>query len=379
VNIRQQTIGIVGDGQLGRMLIPAAKELGFHVVVLGPTENSPSGQYTEQIYGDFRKTEAVLRLGERADFVTFEFEDANAEGLMELEHRGVHVCPSPATLAKIKDKFLQKELLSRHGIPVAPYCSVSSRQDVVEAAERFGYPVVLKARLGSYDGQGNARIMDAGDIDSALTKLEGRELYVEGWVDFRRELSVVAARDIHGNIATYPVVETQHVRDVCHTVIAVNGEEDTGAHRKAVANADAVLDKLEGIGVFGIEMFEIMDGSSVLVNEIAPRVHNSGHWTIEGATTSQFEQHIRAIAGLPLGSTEMKCGAAVMVNILGRRNGPAGVSGLEQALAIPGVSVHIYGKHETRVDRKMGHLTAIAGNRDEALEAAQAARELISI
>jgi 5-(carboxyamino)imidazole ribonucleotide synthase len=371
------TIGIAGDGQLGRMMITAAKELGFDVVVLGTTENSPAGQYARQVMGDFRAEAPVLGLGDHADVITFEIEDAHAGALIALREKGIEVHPSPETLHNIKDKFRQKQLLAGAGIPVAAYRSVESSDDLISAAQEYGYPLVLKARLGSYDGRGNAAIKRADDIEPALDKLAGRGWYVEQHVPFVRELAVVAARDRKGNVATYPVVETRHVRHICDTVIAP-AQVDGITARKANDLAVKVLDTLQGVGVFGIEMFETPDGQ-VLINEVAPRVHNSGHWTIEGAVTSQFEQHIRAVTGLPLGSTDLVKPAAVMINILGDRNGPAEPTGLHEALAIPGVSVHIYGKADTKVDRKMGHITAIGDTVDEALANAKRARQAITI
>jgi 5-(carboxyamino)imidazole ribonucleotide synthase len=374
---KPKVIGIAGDGQLGRMLAVAASGLGYEVVVLGPTPGSPASAYARQVMGDFRESAPITEFGRRADVLTFEIEDVHAGALIDLRSQGLEVHPSPETLARIKDKFRQKQLFAEHGIPVAAFRAVTSEADIAAAGHDFGYPLVLKARLGSYDGRGNALISSPADISEAIAKLGGRQWYVEAHVPFVRELAVVAARDRQGNVAAYPVVETRHVRHICDTVIAP-AQVDTITARQAGELAAGVLDTLQGVGVFGIEMFETPDGQ-VLVNEVAPRVHNSGHWTIEGAATSQFEQHIRAVVGLPLGPTTLTHPASVMVNILGERNGPAEPTGVDDALKIPGVAVHLYGKHDTKVDRKMGHITATADTPAAALANARRARAVVSI
>jgi phosphoribosylaminoimidazole carboxylase PurK protein len=271
----------------------------------------------------------------------------------------------------------QNNFLKKAGIPIANFVGIETREDILSAIEKFGYPILLKARFDAYDGRGNALIETETDIEKGLYKLKDRKLYVEQFVPFVKELSVVAARNTKGEIASYPVVETVHKNNICHTVLAPAQIEKNIADR-AHSLAIQTMKHFDGAGVFGIEMFLTRDGQ-VLVNEIAPRVHNSGHFTIEACVTSQFEQHIRAITDLPLGSTEMVVPAAVMLNILGDRSGKAEISGLEKALAIPNVAVHIYGKADTRPERKMGHITATAKTLDEALEKATEARNYIGI
>ncbi len=360
------------------MLIFAAKKLGFYVTIIDPTPASPAGQVADkQIIAIYNDEKAIRELASASDYLTFEIELANADILDEFSRKGIRVNPSAATLGTIKDKLRQNEFLKKSNIPVADFTRVDSRDDILKAAKKFGYPFLLKARFGAYDGRGNALIENEKYIDEGLEKLSGKKLYVEKFVPFIKELSVVAARDIKGNIVEYPVVETIHKNNICHTVIAP-APIDKKLSEKAKKLAYRVMDHLQGAGVFAIEMFLTGNGE-VLVNEIAPRVHNSGHLTIEACVTSQFEQHIRAVTGLPLGETKMLTPAAVMVNILGDRAGKADLKGLENALDIPGVSVHIYGKTDTKPERKMGHITSIADNVTLALENATKARHIISI
>lgn len=375
-------IGIVGGGQLGRMLTLAARKMGFEVIVLDPTPQSPAGQVAdEQIVADFKDGNAIRSLAQKADFVTFEIELADEEALQDLARSGAKINPAPATLSFIKDKLAQKEFLKKWHIPTADFSAVETKGDIVRLAGEFGYPLVLKARFDGYDGRGNAVIEDVTEIDAALAKLSGRKLYAEKFVPFTKELSVVAARALDGSIATYPVAETIHRNNICLEVLApapVPGLTRSWAEQIA----RRVLGRLEGAGVFGIEMFLVQSDigePKVLVNEIAPRVHNSGHHTIEACATSQFENHVRAVTGMPLGDASLGVPAAVTVNILGDRTGPAAARGVEEALKIPGVAVHIYGKAETRPERKMGHVTATGATLEEAREKAERARTLISI
>lgn len=371
-------IGIVGGGQLGKMLTQSAKKLGFFVTIIDPTPQSPAGQVADrQIIADYKDEKAILELGKVSDFITFEIELANAKALNDLIKKGVAINPSPVTLAIIRDKLKQKEFLTNNKIPTAKFIEVSSPKDVLEAGKKFGFPIMLKARTDAYDGHGNALIKNSIDIDKGLNKLKGRKLYVEKFVKFKKELAVMITRNIKKEIAIYPVVETLHKDNICDTVIAPAQISET-VKNNAQKLAKKVISRLEGAGVFGIEMF-LDTNNNVLVNEIAPRVHNSGHYTIEASMTSQFEQHIRAIANLPLGATDMIARFAVMKNILGGKNGIGEPIGLEKALKIPGVSIHIYGKMESRPQRKMGHITVIGNNIKECLLKANKARRMITI
>jgi 5-(carboxyamino)imidazole ribonucleotide synthase len=374
----ENKIGIVGGGQLGRMLTVDATRLGFSVTVIDPTPGSPAAQVgAKQIVAPLTDETATRQLAPLSDFLTFEIEHINTTVLHELREIGVRVNPSPETLDSLKDKLAQKQFLQSAGIPTAEFVAVNDRQDILEVAREFTYPFVLKSRFGGYDGRGNTVVSGEKDIDTAMRRFEGRPLYAERFVPFQKELAIMLARSMSGDIAAYPVVETVHRNNICHTVLAP-APIDREAYEQAEELGKVTMRHLKGAGVFGIEMF-LTEDSRVLINELAPRVHNSGHYTKEACSTSQFEQHIRAITGLPLGETDMIVPAAVMVNILGKRQGAAQLSGLPDALRVPNVGVHIYGKANTKPERKMGHITARANDLEEAQRNAQLARTLISI
>ena len=371
-------IGIVGGGQLGKMLTQSAKKLGFYVTVIDPTPDSPAGQVADkQIVADYRDEKAILKLAKLSDFITFEIELANDKALNDLVKKGKAINPSPITLGIIRDKLKQKEFLQKNKIPIAKFVKISSQQDIVNAAEAFGYPFLLKARTDAYDGRGNFVVHKKVDISKGLNKLKGRHLYVEKFIKFKKELAVMVAKNIKGEIKIYPVVQSIHIDNICDTVIAP-APVSKKQYKKAQRLAKKVVNILKGAGVFGIEMFLDMK-DNVLVNEIAPRVHNSGHYTIEGCVTSQFEQHIRAITNLPLGNTDLTSKAVVMKNILGEKNGNGMPFGIEKALKIKNVSIHIYGKRESRPQRKMGHITVVGNTVEECLKKANRAREMIFI
>jgi len=370
-------IGIVGGGQLGRMLTEAALPLGFRVIVLDPGGNCPAAQVgAEQIVGDLYDSDSLKKLAEKADFITIEIEHLDTHPLEVIAGAGKPVNPSPKTIALIQDKFRQKAFLRETGIPVADFVEVSDIAAAENALQDFGGKMLLKSRHGAYDGRGNAVVNSPQDIETAMASL-GDKLYAEKFVPFKKELAVMVVRDTNGNVATYPVTETIHERNICVETLTP-ADIDPEVAEQAETFAKAVAEHLEGAGVFGIEMF-LTDDDQILINEIAPRVHNSGHYTIEACETSQFEQHIRAITGMELGPTKLQVPAAVMVNILGKRNGPTEVKGVGEAEAVPGVAVHLYGKSPTKVDRKMGHITATGETLAEARERAVQARKLIDV
>ncbi|HEX3082803.1 MAG TPA: 5-(carboxyamino)imidazole ribonucleotide synthase [Candidatus Saccharimonadia bacterium] len=374
----QQTIGIVGGGQLGRMLTLSALPLGFRVVVVDPSEDCPAAQVgAEQIKGDYYDEAALRKLAEQSDFVTIEIEHIDAKVLETLAAAGVKVNPAPPTIQMIQDKFAQKEFLAEAGVPVAPFAKLEGADDGAKLLQQFGGKMLVKTRTGAYDGRGNMVVASEQELAEALERFAGRKLYAEGFVTFEKELAIMAARGADGTVATYAVVETKHERNICVEVLAP-AAVNTEVAAQAEAVAKQVAGHMQGAGVFGIEMFLTSSGK-VLVNEIAPRVHNSGHWTMNGAHTSQFEQHIRAVAGLPLGDTALSVPAAAMVNILGEGNHPTKLTGLAEALAVPGVYVHLYGKTPTKVDRKMGHINAIGETVEEARDRARKARKELSI
>jgi 5-(carboxyamino)imidazole ribonucleotide synthase len=309
-------IGIIGGGQLGLMISEAGRAMGYQALtVLDPTPNAPAAVVAEQIEGGLKEPQALRKLAERSDILTYEIEHINTEALEQLQNEGHTIHPSPQILAIIQDKFRQKEFLATHGIPVAPFRSVASQSDIEELAQTWGYPLVLKAKKDAYDGRGNARINSAEDIDSALARLAGRELYVEQRIDLEKELGLMISRNARGEIAAHPVVEMIHERDICQAVLAP-APIDANLLKEAEAIAHQAIDQLHGIGIFGVELFLDKTGK-LWLNEIAPRPHNSGHYTIEACLTSQFEQHLRAITNLSLGATTMRYPAAVMINILG--------------------------------------------------------------
>jgi len=350
------TIGILGGGQLGRMMAFDAMRMGMKVVVLDPDLNAPAGQVANQhVVGSFRDPQKIAELAQSCDVVTVEIEHVDADALEALEQQGVRVQPSARTIRLIQDKFAQKEHFDALGIPLAPFMDVPDEQAAYQAGEQLGYPFILKAKKLAYDGRGNAVVRTKEDIPEAVKALGGRALYAEGWIPFTKELAVMIGRGLDGSVIAYPVVETVQKDNICHTVSAPAAISSKAMHQ-AQAIALAAISSLDGAGIFGVELFLQADGK-VLLNEIAPRPHNSGHYTIEACDTSQFEQHIRAITGLPLGKADLRVPAAVMINILGQETDEATQDLVDQAINISGASLHWYGKSESRPQRKMGHVT----------------------
>ncbi len=368
------TLGVVGGGQLGRMLAEAAGPLGVELVVLDPTPDPPAAPVSRDgIVGDFADEAGIEELADRADALTFEIELADPDLLEAVANdAGIEVHPAPATLRTIQDKLVQKRTLARQGVPVPAFRAVSDPPELREALTELGTPAMVKARRGGYDGRGNVPIEDPDDAEAVLGGIEG-DAMVEEFVPFERELSVIGVNG-EDEVATYVVGENVHDEEILRETV-VPARTDEAVHEQAQAVARDVLSLMDGRGVYGIELFE-SDGE-ILVNEIAPRPHNSGHWTIEGARTSQFENHARAVLGLPLGSTDLR-EPTVTKNILGddRPAREARLSGVDGLLAEPSVSLHWYGKREVRPLRKMGHFTVCDDeySRDELLEAARTYR-----
>ena len=371
---RLSTLGVVGGGQLGRMLAEAAAPLGVEVVVADPTPDAPAAAVARaQVVGDFDDPETTRAVAERADALTFEIELADPDVLERVaEETGVPVHPSPDTLRVIQDKLVQNERLREAGIPVPDFRRVDGADDLQAAIDAFGYPVMVKARRGGYDGRGNFLVETPDDAADVLERAPG-DVVVERFVEFDRELSVIGVKG-DGERATFPAGENVHEDEILRETIVPARTTDR-VRRRAQDVAGDVLDLMDGRGVYGIELFEA-DGE-ILVNEIAPRPHNSGHYTIEGAYVSQFEQHVRAIAGWPLGTTELRA-PTVMSNVLGDVEAPrrAEPRGVQNVLASPGAAFHWYGKAEVRPLRKMGHVTVVptAGEGRETL--LRRAREL---
>lgn len=373
-----KTLGIVGGGQLGRMLTIAAKPLGFDVVVLESKADCPAAQVgAEVIIGDLYDAVALAKLAKRCDYLTVEIEHLDAAALQKLADAGHNIHPSPATISLIQDKFAQKQFLVDAGIPVAPFTEITDPTSAESAFKTFGGQLVLKTRYGAYDGRGNALIKNKAQLIVALQQFTDQPLYAEKLVQFVKELAVLVARDKAGKIALYPVVEMFHQRSIC---LQVNAPAQISklAEKRALAIAKKTAQQLQGAGVFAIEMFLIAD-DEILVNEIAPRVHNSGHFSIEGSVTSQFEQHVRAVTGLPLGSTAMAAPAATMVNILGTTNSENGLTKIDQLLQLPNTHLHWYGKSPVKVDRKMGHITVTGATIKQTSRIARQARRRLPV
>lgn len=351
-------LGIIGGGQLGMMITEAASALRSEiseVIVLDPTKNCPAMQAgAKQIVADFKDRNAIVELARKADIITYEIESGDSDVLASVE-KDVEINPSPRTLKTIQDKLLQKAFLASHGIPVPEFSGVSDIDELRKAVKKFGYPVLLKARRDAYDGRGNYKIDSEGSIQAAWNSFPGRSLMVERFVPFQMEVSVIASRSTRGEIKTYPVVENMHEDNILRITIAP-ARVTKGIASEAERIAISVMDVLQGAGVFGIEMF-VMGNGEVLVNEIAPRVHNSGHHTTHSSRTSQFEQHLRAILGMDLGSTEL-VRPAVMYNVLGSKS----FEGRYQPITISeeGAYLKMYGKEISKPKRKLGHVNLVA-------------------
>ncbi len=374
-------IGIIGGGQLGQMMLLEAKKMGFYAVVLDPTPDCPCHSICdEHIIADFDDEKAFQLLAEKTDVITYEFEHINAKALERLEDKGYKIYPTAASLEVIQDKLTQKEAMAKAGLPVPDFMIIESLDDMTKAGNEYGYPYMLKARTGGYDGKGNAVVKSADTIEKAYNELGGGKikLMAEKMIDFKMETSILACRSLNGDIAVYPVGDNKHIDSILHET-SVPANIPDKASKLAMEVASKVMEIFDGIGMFCVEMF-VTNDNDILVNEVAPRPHNSGHYTIEGCVTSQFENHIRAVVGLPLGDTGL-ISPTVMINLLGEAgyNGNTVVEGLDKALALKGVSVHIYGKAQTKPKRKMGHITVTANSVSKAKEIAEKAFEYIKI
>lgn len=376
----KQKIGIIGGGQLGKMMILAAKKMGFYVTILDPVKNCPAhGVADQHLIADFDDSQAIKKLAQKSDLITYEFEHIDVEVLKKLQARSYKVYPTAASLEIIQNKYQQKQLLKANKIAVPEFKKVSNPAEIKAKAKKFGYPVMLKSCTGGYDGKGNYLINNQAEVENAFQNLGAGEipLMLEAYIPFKKEISIIAARSLNGEMKVYPAGENEH-RDNILFETKVPAEISTELEEKAEKLAREVLEIFEGIGIFCVEMF-LTKEKELLVNEIAPRPHNSGHYTIEGCVTSQYEQHIRAITALPLGSTSL-VRPTVMRNILGSgAEGTAEVIGLEQALKLEGVKVHIYQKSISRPGRKMGHLTVTADKLESAAALALKASQLIEI
>jgi len=358
-------LGIIGGGQLGMMIAEAAKKMPKEIskiIVVDPTENCPAAQVgAEQIVADFKDKDAIVDLANKSDIITYEIESGDSNVLKYVE-KYAEINPSPETLRIIQDKFLQKSFLQENNIPVPEFIEINEIDEVRKGLEKFGYPALLKARRDAYDGRGNYKIDSEDQIQKAFDYFKGQKLMLEKFVPFKMEVSVIAARNTKGQIKTFPLVENIHEENILRETIAP-ARVSSQVTEKAEKIASQTMDVLKGAGVFGIEMFVTQD-DQIVINEIAPRVHNSGHHTLQSSETSQFEQHLRAILGLELGSTKL-LHHTIMYNILGTKT----FEGEYKPLVIPDENLFLkmYGKKISKPMRKLGHFNLISTN-DESID-----------
>lgn len=371
-------LGILGGGQLGRMLAQSARQHGYRVVVFSTESGSPAGQLAdEEIVAAYEDLAAVERFSSRADVVTFEFENVPSTTAKAARSRAV-VRPDPEILYIAQNRLREKSEVERAGFSVTPHRPVRSREDLRAAIEALGCPAILKTAASGYDGKGQRKVFTSEGAEAAYEDLGNQECVLEALVRFERELSVVIARGIDGQMADYGVFENQHVDHILDLTISPARVPEEVASR-ALEVARGVAERLELVGVMCVELFALPDGQ-VLFNELAPRPHNSGHLTIEGFVTSQFEQQLRAVCGLPLGEVSRRSPAAAMANLLGDLwtfdlDGKVmGEPAWSAILEHPGVHLHLYGKRAPRLGRKMGHLSVLAANPEEAVSRVLAAR-----
>lgn len=373
------TLGVLGGGQLAKMTAQAAYRLGFRVAVVEKKPDSPAGIMTKlEFVGSFEDDDALAKLADVSDVVTLENEFIDADRLRFVESKGPEVVPSPATIERIQDKLVQKRTLRKAGVPVADFVEVSDNADYRAIAEKIGEKFLLKSRTMGYDGYGNALVGNEREFAKGIEKLAGRGvgLMAESFVDFAMEPAVMIARTRKETVV-YPIVETVQKNHICHIVKAP--AEISAAKRKRVAEiALAAVEAVKGYGIFGVETFLTKSGEA-LVNEMAPRPHNSGHYSIEACRTSQFENHARAALGLPLGSPELVAPAAVMINLLGKREGAGTPDDYAVALSDPKAALHVYGKDASRIGRKMGHVTLLGETVNGALRKARAIEKQIRL
>lgn len=368
------TIGVFGSGQLGRMFAIEARKMGYRVHTFSPDNDTPTGQVADtEITADYEDLEAVRKFAEAVDVVTFEFENVPSN-TVEAAAEFVDVYPKGEILHTTQNRLREKTFLAAHNFPITPFRHVRIVEDLYQAVEEIGIPGVLKTAGFGYDGKGQTKIEAIGNIEPAFEKLKGNEAVLEAFVEFEKEVSVVCARDVHGNFAHYGVIENEHANHILDISFApaICSEK---VFKEAIEITRSVAETLDYVGTLCVEFFLTKD-EKLLINELAPRPHNSGHLTFGACVTSQFEQQLRAVCGLPLGSTEFYKPCA-MANLLGDV-WQHGEPNWAKALEIPNVKLHLYGKAEPRPGRKMGHLTATAETAQEAVENVRQARKSLS-
>jgi 5-(carboxyamino)imidazole ribonucleotide synthase len=365
-----RTIGILGGGQLGRMLTLEAKRMGYRVVTLEPFPNSPTGQIAdEQLVAAYDDLRAIGELGARSDIVTYEFENIPLTSVLALEADRRLVDPNAAVLRITQERVLEKTFVRECGIPTAAFAPVLDREQLATAAETIGFPAVLKTTMGGYDGKGQWVVHDRAAAEAAFDEARGHALIWEALIPFDRELSIIATRDEGGDVVSFPVSENIHDHGVLAMTI-VPGRVKVAVADRAHAYAHTIATRLGIVGTFCVEFFQV--GDELLVNEIAPRVHNSGHYSLDATQISQYELHVRAICGLPLVEPSLFA-PAVMVNILGTGEGNR-LEGVREILRDPDLKLHIYGKTNASLRRKMAHFTVLGESIDDAIARAERAK-----
>ena len=374
---RKTVIGIIGGGQLAKMSALQAIRMGFDIAILDKEKNSPAGSLTKNEFIGWVDDEKVYyEFINASDIITLENEFIDYTFLKKIEDAGKKVVPYSKTIFLIQDKFIQKSVLKKAGLPVPEFLEINSNSDYSQIKNALGKKFVIKSKKMGYDGYGNATVKNQIEFSQALQKLCDRcsELYAEEFINFQKELAIMVVRT-KKEIKTYPIVETIQKNHICHTVIAparVNKDVIKKVKQIGISSVEVI----DGYGIFGIEMF-LDKENKIFINEIAPRPHNSGHYSIEACYTSQFENHIRAILNLPLGSTEMIKPFAVMINLLGKRNGSGVLQNYQSAVSDREIKLHIYGKSKSRIGRKMGHITIIGDNLKNILQKATRAEKNI--
>ncbi|MFP3916420.1 5-(carboxyamino)imidazole ribonucleotide synthase [Lysinibacillus telephonicus] len=356
-----QTIGIIGGGQLGRMMALAAKEAGYKIAVLEPSMDSPCGQVADiRIVAPYNDDAALEELAEVSDVITYEFENIDYEGLKRLTEKAY--VPQGAELVRItQNRVTEKSAIESSGCPVAPYIVANNYEELVNQIEKIGYPCIVKTARGGYDGKGQQQLNSKEDLPLAQKLLEHSQCVAEGFVPFEKEISVIVQRNGNGQSYCLPVGENIHVHHILHETI-VPARISVETYNKAIEAAKKIADYLQLVGTLAVEMFVLKDGQ-IIINELAPRPHNSGHYSIEACNVSQFAQHIRAVCGWPLRKPKLWA-PSIMVNLLGQHVVPL----TNSITKYPDWSVHLYGKAEAKVNRKMGHVTVMTENIEETLE-----------
>jgi 5-(carboxyamino)imidazole ribonucleotide synthase len=376
--IKPIILGIVGGGQLGKMLAMEAKRMSMTVIVLDPLPDCPASSIADKVMiGNFSDEQKIYDLSKEVDIITYEIELANTTALNNLVKNGFPVQPSPTTLYIIQNKYRQKKFLKENGISVPKFDLITSENHLRNICLEYGLPIMLKACEDSYDGRGNFLIKNEDQITSAFLHFKGKQCMVEEYINFKQEISIMIARNPSGEVSAFPICENIHQENILDLTIAparIAKKVETEANTLAIKT----IESLKGSGIFGIEMF-VDQNDNVLVNEIAPRPHNSGHYTIEACSISQFEQHIRAILDYPLPKPFL-ISNALMINILGpdKVKGEYEISGIDKLFSLDGIQIHIYGKKVTKHNRKLGHITALLRN-SEPIETSKKIKRLIEI